>query len=74
MTYFRVGLPTTLSSALICFTTLFGMGRGGTISLQSPGKYLIFKGLLPNKVKSMLHRLQQRKNQMLLLRPYKQVS
>ncbi len=34
MTYFRIG--TILSSALVCFTVLFEMGRSGTKPLWSP--------------------------------------
>ena len=37
MSYFHMGTP-TLSSALSCFTSEFGMGSGGTSSLWPPGK------------------------------------
>ena len=38
MPYFHMGKP-TLSSAKRSFTVLFGMGRGGSISLLSPSIY-----------------------------------
>ncbi len=36
VTYFHMGTP-TLSSALSCFTSVFGMGTGGANSLWPPG-------------------------------------
>ena len=37
MTYFPQGLMRSVSSALRRFTSVFGMGTGGSTSLQSPG-------------------------------------
>ena len=37
VTYFRMGTP-TLSSAMTRFTSEFGMGSGGSMSLWPPGK------------------------------------
>jgi len=36
---FSQSLAELLSSPLIRFTSLFGMGRGGTVSLQRPGNF-----------------------------------
>ena len=37
VTYFHMGTP-TLSSAMTRFTSEFGMGSGGSMSLWPPGK------------------------------------
>ena len=43
MTYFPQGPSPSVSSALRRFTSVFGMGTGGTTSLQLPGGLSKFK-------------------------------
>ena len=45
VTYFRMGTP-TLSSAMTRFTSEFGMGSGGSMSLWPPGKTVESKNKL----------------------------
>ena len=47
MAYFPQGVPPSVSSALGRFTSVFGMGTGGTTSLKLPGGYLTCKLWLP---------------------------
>ena len=44
VTYFRMGTP-KLSSAMTRFTSEFGMGSGGSMSLWPPGKTVELKTL-----------------------------